>query len=239
MALKEVLMNKGTIIEIKDLCKSYGKDFSLVKALDHISLTIEEGTFTAIVGASGSGKSTLLHMMGGLDTPDSGQVLVAGRELSKLSPEQASIYRRRNIGIVFQNYNLIPILNVYENIIFPIEIDGNQPDKEFIQEITCWLGIQDKLERNVTQLSGGQQQRVAIARALAVKPSILLCDEPTGNLDSRTSLEVVGLLKSSSMRFHQTIVMITHNDEIAQMADRIIHIEDGHIVGRKWGEPCL
>ena len=184
-------MNKGTIIEIKDLCKSYGKDFSLVKALDHISLTIEEGTFTAIVGASGSGKSTLLHMMGGLDTPDSGQVLVAGRDLSKLSPEQASIYRRRNIGIVFQNYNLIPMLNVYENIIFPIEIDGNQPDKEFIQEITCWLGIQDKLERNVTQLSGGQQQRVAIARALAVKPSILLCDEPTGNLDSRTSLEVV------------------------------------------------
>ena len=239
MALKEVLMNKGTIIEIKDLCKSYGKDFSLVKALDHISLTIEEGTFTAIVGASGSGKSTLLHMMGGLDTPDSGQVLVAGRELSKLSPEQASIYRRRNIGIVFQNYNLIPMLNVYENIIFPIEIDGNQPDKEFIQEITCWLGIQDKLERNVTQLSGGQQQRVAIARALAVKPSILLCDEPTGNLDSRTSLEVVGLLKSSSMRFHQTIVRITHNDEIAQMADRIIHIEDGHIVERKWGEPCL
>lgn len=232
-------MNKGTIIEIKDLCKSYGKDFSLVKALDHISLTIEEGTFTAIVGASGSGKSTLLHMMGGLDTPDSGQVLVAGRELSKLSPEQASIYRRRNIGIVFQNYNLIPMLNVYENIIFPIEIDGNQPDKEFIQEITCWLGIQDKLERNVTQLSGGQQQRVAIARALAVKPSILLCDEPTGNLDSRTSLEVVGLLKSSSMRFHQTIVMITHNDEIAQTADRIIHIEDGHIVERKWGEPCL
>ena len=232
-------MNKGTIIEIKDLCKSYGKDFSLVKALDHISLTIEEGTFTAIVGASGSGKSTLLHMMGGLDTPDSGQVLVAGRELSKLSPEQASIYRRRNIGIVFQNYNLIPMLNVYENIIFPIEIDGNQPDKEFIQEITCWLGIQDKLERNVTQLSGGQQQRVAIARALAVKPSILLCDEPTGNLDSRTSLEVVGLLKSSSMRFHQTIVRITHNDEIAQMADRIIHIEDGHIVERKWGEPCL
>ena len=232
-------MNKGTIIEIKDLCKSYGKDLSLVKALDHISLTIEEGTFTAIVGASGSGKSTLLHMMGGLDTPDSGQVLVAGRDLSKLSPEQASIYRRRNIGIVFQNYNLIPMLNVYENIIFPIEIDGNQPDKEFIQVITCWLGIQDKLERNVTQLSGGQQQRVAIARALAVKPSILLCDEPTGNLDSRTSLEVVGLLKSSSMRFHQTIVMITHNDEIAQMADRIIHIEDGHIVGRKWGEPCL
>ena len=222
-------MNKGTIIEIKDLCKSYGKDFSLVKALDHISLTIEEGTFTAIVGASGSGKSTLLHMMGGLDTPDSGQVLVAGRELSKLSPEQASIYRRRNIGIVFQNYNLLAMLNLYENIIFPIEID----------EITCWLGIQDKLERNVTQLSGGQQQRVAIARALAVKPSILLCDEPTGNLDSRTSLEVVGLLKSSSMRFHQTIVMITHNDEIAQMADRIIHIEDGHIVERKWGEPCL
>ena len=151
-------MNKGTIIEIKDLCKSYGKDFSLVKALDHISLTIEEGTFTAIVGASGSGKSTLLHMMGGLDTPDSGQVLVAGRELSKLSPEQASIYRRRNIGIVFQNYNLIPMLNVYENIIFPIEIDGNQPDKEFIQEITCWLGIQDKLERNVTQLSGGSSR---------------------------------------------------------------------------------
>lgn len=238
ISLTEVLMNRRTIIEIKDLCKSYGEGISLVKALDHISLTIEEGSFTAIVGASGSGKSTLLHMIGGLDIPDSGQVLVAGKDLAKLSPEQASIYRRRNIGIVFQNYNLIPMLNVYENIVFPIEIDGNQPDKEFIKEVTCWLGIQDKLERNITQLSGGQQQRVAIARALAVKPSILLCDEPTGNLDSRTSLEVVGLLKSSSMRFHQTIVMITHNDEIAQMTDRILHIEDGRLVRRKQEEPC-
>ena len=229
------MADNGYKIHVSNLKKNFGK----LEVLRDISLDVREGEVVVLIGPSGSGKSTLLHMMGGLDSPDSGQVLVAGRDLSRLSPEQASIYRRRNIGIVFQNYNLIPMLNVYENIVFPIEIDGNQPDREFIEEITCWLGIQDKLERNVTQLSGGQQQRVAIARALAVKPSILLCDEPTGNLDSRTSLEVVGLLKSSSMRFHQTIVMITHNDEIAQMADRIIHIEDGHIVRRKWGEPCL
>ena len=162
-----------------------------------------------------------------------------GRELCRLDRRQATIYRRRNIGIVFQNYNLIPMLNVYENIIFPIAIDGNKPDSKYISEITSLLKLDDKLERNVAHLSGGQQQRVAIARALAVKPSILLCDEPTGNLDTRTSMDVIGLLKSSATRFHQTIVLITHNEEIAQMADRIIHIKDGRIVQRKWGEPCL
>lgn len=222
-------MNKGNIIEVIDLCKSYGKGFSLVKALDHISLTIEEGTFTAIVGASGSGKSTLLHMMGGLDSPDSGQVLVAGRDLSRLSPEQASIYRRRNIGIVFQNYNLIPMLNVYENIVFPIEIDGNQPDREFIEEITCWLGIQDKLERNVTQLSGGQQQRVAIGRALIMRPAIILADEPTGNLDSKNSQDVIDLLTCASRQYQQTILMITHNIHLTSCADRILRVSDGMV----------
>ena len=178
-------------------------------------------------------------MIGGLDTPTEGTVTIAGRELCRLDRRQATIYRRRNIGIVFQNYNLIPMLNVYENIIFPIAIDGNKPDSKYISEITSLLKLDDKLDRNVAHLSGGQQQRVAIARALAVKPSILLCDEPTGNLDTRTSMDVIGLLKSSATRFHQTIVLITHNEEIAQMADRIILIKDGRIVQRKWGEPCL
>lgn len=232
-------MTNGIIVQIRNLKKYYGTGTNIVKALDGIDLDIEEGSFTAIVGASGSGKSTLLHMIGGLDTPTEGSVMIAGRQLDTLNREQATIYRRRNIGVVFQNYNLIPMLNVYENIVFPIEIDGNEADTDYIHEITALLGLSDKLNRNITQLSGGQQQRVAIARALAVKPSILLCDEPTGNLDTKTSQDVVGLLKASCMRFHQTIIMITHNEEIAQLADRIIHIEDGHIVSRKWGEPCL
>lgn len=227
------------ILETKDLKKYYGSDDTTVKALDGVNFSVDDGEFVAIVGTSGSGKSTLLHMIGGLDTPTEGSVMIAGRQLDTLNREQATIYRRRNIGVVFQNYNLIPMLNVYENIVFPIEIDGNEADTDYIHEITVLLGLSDKLNRNITQLSGGQQQRVAIARALAVKPSILLCDEPTGNLDTKTSQDVVGLLKASCMRFHQTIIMITHNEEIAQLADRIIHIEDGHIVSRKWGEPCL
>lgn len=232
-------MTNGMIVQIRNLKKYYGGGAHTVKALNGIDLDIEEGSFTAIVGASGSGKSTLLHMIGGLDTPTEGTVIIAGRQLDSLNREQATIYRRRNIGVVFQKYNLIPMLNVYENIVFPIEIDGSEADTDYIQEITALLGLSDKLNRNITQLSGGQQQRVAIARALAVKPSILLCDEPTGNLDTKTSQDVVGLLKASCMRFHQTIIMITHNEEIAQLADRIIHIEDGRIVSRKWGEPCL
>lgn len=232
-------MRHSAIVQITSLKKYYGAGSSLVKALDGIDLEIEEGSFTSIVGSSGSGKSTLLHMIGGLDTPTEGTVIVSGRNLSQLTREQATIYRRRNIGIVFQHYNLVPILNVYENILFPIEIDGNEADLDFIREITQSLGLKDLLNRSVSQLSGGQQQRVAIARALAVKPSILLCDEPTGNLDTRTSQDVIGLLKTCSTRFHQTIIMITHNEEIAQVTDRIIHIEDGKIVHRKWGEPCL
>lgn len=232
-------MIHSAIVQVKGLKKYYGKGSGQVKALDGIDLEIEEGSFTSIVGASGSGKSTLLHMMGGLDSPTEGSVLVAGRELSRLTREQAAIYRRRNIGVVFQHYNLISMLNVYENILFPVEIDGNEPDSDFIREITGSLGLTGLLDRKVSQLSGGQQQRVAIARALAIKPSILLCDEPTGNLDTRTSQDVVGLLKACSSRFHQTIIMITHNEEIAQLSDRILHLEDGKLVHRKWGEPCL
>lgn len=232
-------MKEDVIVQIRDIKKYYGKEPLIVKALDGITLDIQKGTFTAIVGASGSGKSTLLHLIGGLDQPTSGTIRVAGRELSTLNRDQAAIYRRRNVGVVYQNYNLISMLNVYENIVFPVEIDGNTVDQEFIKEITKLLGLHDKLERNVNQLSGGQKQRVAIARALAIKPVLLLCDEPTGNLDSRTSQDVIGLLKASSMKLDQTIIMITHNEEIAQMADRIIRIEDGKIVTRKWGEPCL
>ena len=232
-------MKEDVIVQIRDIKKYYGKEPLIVKALDGITLDIQKGTFTAIVGASGSGKSTLLHLIGGLDQPTSGTIRVAGRELSTLNRDQAAIYRRRNVGGVYQNYNLISMLNVYENIVFPVEIDGNTVDQEFIEEITKLLGLHDKLERNVNQLSGGQKQRVAIARALAIKPVLLLCDEPTGNLDSRTSQDVIGLLKASSMKLDQTIIMITHNEEIAQMADRIIRIEDGKIVTRKWGEPCL
>lgn len=232
-------MEENAIVQVRDVKKYYGKEPLIVKALDGVTLDIQKGSFTAIVGASGSGKSTLLHMIGGLDQPTSGIIRVAGRDLSTLNRDQAAIYRRRNVGVVYQNYNLISMLNVYENIVFPVEIDGNVVDREFIEEITKLLGLSDKLERNVNQLSGGQKQRVAIARALVIKPLILLCDEPTGNLDSRTSQDVIGLLKASSMKLDQTIIMITHNEEIAQMADRTIRIEDGKIVTREWGEPCL
>lgn len=227
------------IVQVKHIKKYYGTEPTIVKALDDVSIDIEKGSFTAIVGASGSGKSTLLHLMGGLDQPTSGIVLIAGRDLSKMDKDQATIFRRRNIGIVYQKYNLIQMLNVHENIVFPIEMDGNEPDHKYIIDILNTLGLKDMVTRRVNTLSGGQQQRVAIARALAVKPTILLCDEPTGNLDSRTSQDVIGLLKATSVKFHQTIVMITHNEEIAQMADRIIHIEDGKIVNREWGNPWL
>jgi putative ABC transport system ATP-binding protein len=197
--------------------------------LDGVTLSIEEGEFVAIVGTSGSGKSTLLNMMGGLDTPTSGSIQVKGKELSEFKDEQLTIFRRRNIGFIFQNYNLVPVLNVYENIVLPVELDGNKVDKKFMKEVVQMLGLEDKLNNMPNNLSGGQQQRVAIARALVSKPAIVLADEPTGNLDSRTSSDVLGLLKVTSQKFHQTIVMITHNNEIAQLAGRIIRIEDGRI----------
>ena len=217
-----------------DLKKYYGEGENQVKALDGICLEIEEGKFTAIVGTSGSGKSTLLHMLGGLDTPTYGRVIVGGKDISKMKPDELTIFRRRRIGFVFQNYNLVPILNVYENIILPIELDGNRPDKGYIDNIITLLGLEKKLTSMPNNLSGGQQQRVAIARALATKPAIILADEPTGNLDSKTSQDVLGLLKLTGNKLNQTIVMITHNDEIAQMADRIIRIEDGKIVESRW-----
>lgn len=219
-----------SILKTNELKKQYGTSANLVKALDDVALNVEPGEFVAIVGTSGSGKSTLLHMLGGLDTPTSGSVEVDGKELSKMNDEQLTIFRRRNIGFIFQNYNLVPILNVYENIVLPIELDGEKPDKAFIDKIVKMLGLTEKLNNLPNNLSGGQQQRVAIARALATKPAIILADEPTGNLDSKTSQEVLGLLKITSQQFHQTIVMITHNSEIAQLADRIVRIEDGRIV---------
>ncbi|MBE5965560.1 MAG: ABC transporter ATP-binding protein [Lachnospiraceae bacterium] len=219
-----------SILETCELKKYYGTEPNIVKALDGVHLHVKQGEFVAIVGTSGSGKSTLLHMLGGLDNPTSGNVEVDGKELSKMNDDQLTIFRRRNIGFIFQNYNLVPILNVYENIVLPIELDGEKPDKEFIDQIVRMLGLAEKLFNLPNNLSGGQQQRVAIARALATKPAIILADEPTGNLDSKTSQEVLGLLKMTSQQFHQTIVMITHNDEIAQLADRIIRIEDGRIV---------
>ncbi len=222
------------VLQTIDLKKYYGKGENQVKALDGICLEIEEGKFTAIVGTSGSGKSTLLHMLGGLDTPTYGRVIVGGKDISKMKPDELTIFRRRRIGFVFQNYNLVPILNVYENIILPIELDGNRPDKEYIDNIITLLGLEKKLTSMPNNLSGGQQQRVAIARALATKPAIILADEPTGNLDSKTSQDVLGLLKLTGNKLNQTIVMITHNDEIAQMADRIIRIEDGKIVESRW-----
>ena len=212
------------ILQTKQLKKYYGTGETTVKALDNVSLEIEEGSFSAIVGTSGSGKSTLLHMLGGLDRPTSGSVMVDGKNIFDLKDDALTIFRRRKIGFVFQNYNLVPVLNVYENIVLPIELDGHAVDKKYVSKIIDILGLKSKL-------SGGQQQRVAIARALASKPAIILADEPTGNLDSKTSLDVLGLLKITSEHFHQTIVMITHNEEIAQMADRIIHIEDGQITG--------
>lgn len=217
------------ILQTSKLKKYYGKGETLVKALDSVSLSIEQGEFVSVVGTSGSGKSTLLHMLGGLDRPTSGTVEVDGQDISRLKDEELTIFRRRKIGFVFQNYNLVPVLNVYENIILPVELDGNQPDKAYVEDILEVLGLGSRKYSLPSQLSGGQQQRAAIARALAAKPAILLADEPTGNLDSATSQDVLSLLKVSSDRFKQTVVMITHNDEIAQLADRIIRIEDGKI----------
>ena len=221
-----------TILETKDLRKVYGSGDTEVRALDGVDLTVEKGAFVAVVGTSGSGKSTLLHMLGGLDRPTSGTVTVDGRELSAMRDEELTIFRRRKIGFVFQNYNLVPVLNVYENIVLPIQLDGKAPDKGYVNRIIETLGLGNKLQNLPNNLSGGQQQRVAIARALAAKPAIILADEPTGNLDSATSLDVMGLLKVTAQKFSQTIVMITHNEELAQMADRIIRIEDGRIVVR-------
>lgn len=222
------------IISTNNLIKYYGAEPLLVKALDGITLEIEQGSFTAIVGASGSGKSTLLHMLGGLDTPTGGSVCVDGQELSGMGKNELAIFRRRKIGFIFQNYNLMPNLTVYDNIVLPVELDGRSVDKEYLATIAKTLGLEDKLNRKPNKLSGGQQQRVAIARALVAKPAIILADEPTGNLDSHTSQEVIGLLKITSEKFHQTIVMITHNEEIAQSADRTIRIEDGKIVESRW-----
>ena len=221
-----------TILETKDLRKVYGSGDTEVRALDGVDLTVEKGEFVAVVGTSGSGKSTLLHMLGGLDRPTGGTVTVDGRELSALKDEELTIFRRRKIGFVFQNYNLVPVLNVYENIVLPIQLDGKAPDRGYVDQIIETLGLGNKLQNLPNNLSGGQQQRVAIARALAAKPAIILADEPTGNLDSATSLDVMGLLKVTAQKFSQTIVMITHNEELAQMADRIIRIEDGRIVVR-------
>ena len=219
------------ILKTTDLKKYYGSGDAMVRALDGVNLSVEEGEFAAIVGTSGSGKSTLLHMMGGLDRPTSGSVEVAGQKIFELTDDALTIFRRRKIGFVFQSFNLVPVLNVYENIVLPIELDGGRIDTAQVDRIIETLGLSEKIHNLPGQLSGGQQQRVAIARALATKPAILLADEPTGNLDSKTSLDVLGLLKVSGQKFSQTIVMITHNEEIAQMADRIIRIEDGRIAG--------
>ncbi len=219
-----------SILQTTELKKYYGAKPNITKALDGVNLSVEQGEFVAIVGTSGSGKSTLLNMIGGLDVPTSGKVIVDGRDLSALKDEQLTIFRRRKIGFIFQNYNLVPVLNVYENIVLPVELDGNKVDKKFMDEVVRMLGLGDKLNNMPNNLSGGQQQRVAIARALVSKPAIVLADEPTGNLDSKTSADVLGLLKATSLKFHQTLVMITHNSEIAQLADRIIRIEDGKIV---------
>ena len=221
-----------SILETKDLRKLYGSGATEVKALDGVNLSVEKGEFVAIVGTSGSGKSTLLHMLGGLDRPTSGSVTVDGKNIFELKDEALTIFRRRKIGFVFQSYNLVPVLNVYENIVLPIHLDGRQVDEGFIGQIVKTLGLDGRLEALPSQLSGGQQQRIAIARALAAAPAIILADEPTGNLDSKTSQDVLGLLKVTSQKFAQTIVMITHNEEIAQLADRIIRIEDGRIVTR-------
>ena len=219
------------ILEAKDLVKFYGKGESLVKAVNHISFSVEAGEFVAIVGTSGSGKTTILNLIGGLDIPDKGKIIIDGQDISGMKPDELTIFRRRKIGFIFQNYKLVTVLNTYNNIVMPVKLDGNKVDEKYIRRITSMLGIEKKLKSYPNQLSGGQQQRVAIARALSAKPAIILADEPTGNLDSKTSQEVMGLLKMTSREFHQTIIMITHNEEIAQLADRIIHIEDGRIVG--------
>lgn len=220
-----------TILETKDLCKYYGSGVTEVRALDGVNMSVESGEFVAIVGTSGSGKSTLLHMLGGLDRPTSGSVTVDGQKLFDLSDEALTIFRRRKIGFVFQAYNLVPVLSVYENIVLPLQLDGRSVDTAFLDDVVQALGLGEKLSSLPNQLSGGQQQRVAIARALAAKPAIILADEPTGNLDSKTSQDVLSLIKVTSQRYSQTTVMITHNEEIAQMADRIVRIEDGRIVG--------
>ena len=222
--------DKMQILMTEKLKKYYGEGDTAVHALDGIDFTVEKGEFVSIVGTSGSGKSTLLHMLGGLDQPTSGTVIVDGKDLSKMKEEELTIFRRRKIGFVFQSYNLVPVLNVYENIVLPIQLDGNKPDQAYIDKIVHTLGLEKKLLSLPSQLSGGQQQRVAIARAIAAKPAIILADEPTGNLDSRTSQDVIGMLKITSDQFGQTIVMITHNEEIAQLAARIVRIEDGLLV---------
>jgi len=219
-----------SILQTTELKKYYGTKPNITKALDGVNLSVEQGEFVAIVGTSGSGKSTLLNMIGGLDVPTSGKVIVDGRDLSTLKDEQLTIFRRRKIGFIFQNYNLVPVLNVFENIVLPVELDGGRVDTNFLNEVVGFLGLKDKMNSMPNNLSGGQQQRVAIARALAARPTIVLADEPTGNLDSKTSVDVLSLMKTSSYKFHQTLVMITHNNEIAQLADRIIRIEDGKIV---------
>lgn len=220
-----------SILETINLKKYFGKEPNITKALDGISLSIGEGEFVAIIGTSGSGKSTLLNMMGGLDKPTSGKVLVDGKDLSTLKDEELTIFRRKNIGFIFQNYNLVPVLNVYENIVLPVELDGKAVDSNFMDEVIEMLGLKNKLQNMPNNLSGGQQQRVAIARALVTKPKIILADEPTGNLDSKTSNDFLELLKLSSRKFHQTIVMITHDMDISKLADRTIRIEDGKISG--------
>lgn len=221
------------VLRTENLKKYYGTGENQVKALDGVNLEVEKGEFVAVVGTSGSGKSTLLHMLGGLDRPTSGKVYVEQKDIFQLKEDLLCIFRRRKIGFVFQSYNLVPVLNVYENIVLPVELDGNQADEKYVEKVIQILGLSEKLQNLPSQLSGGQQQRVAIARALASKPAILLADEPTGNLDSRTSQDVLGLLKVTSEKFGQTMVMITHNEEIAQLADRIIRIEDGKIAERR------
>ena len=221
-----------TVLETRDLKKYYGAGDTLVKALDVVDLQVENGEFVAIVGTSGSGKSTLLHILGGLDRPTGGSVLVDGKDIFSLKDEELTIFRRRKIGFVFQAYNLVPVLSAYENIILPIQLDGGRVDKDYVGRVIEALGLEQRLNSLPSQLSGGQQQRVAIARALAAKPAIILADEPTGNLDSKTSQDVLSLMKITSQKFAQTMVMITHNEEIAQTADRIVRIEDGRIVAR-------
>jgi len=218
-----------SILKGINLVKIYGQEPNIVRALDHVNIDINEGEFVAIIGTSGSGKSTLLNMLGGLDRLTEGKVIINNKKLSEMNDEEITIFRRRNIGFIFQNYNLVPILNVYENIVLPIELDGVKIDTEYVDSIISTLGLSDKLTNMPNNLSGGQQQRVAIARALATKPAIILADEPTGNLDSKTGMDVIGLLKMTSQKFNQTMVMITHNEEIAQLADRVIRIEDGKV----------
>jgi len=217
------------VLQTQGLKKYYGKEPNIVRALDGVDIEINAGEFIAVVGMSGSGKSTLLHMLGGLDIPTEGKVIVDGYDLAGMNDEQLTIFRRRNVGFVFQYYNLIPILNVYDNIVLPIELDGNDVDTAFVDEIIDTLGLSEKRNNLPNTLSGGQQQRVAIARALCTKPSIILADEPTGNLDSKTSQDVLGILKTTSVKFRQTMMIITHNEQIAQLADRVIHIEDGKV----------